>query len=157
MEGCCSSMQLTRAADYAVRVMVYLASQDRDARVSLPDLASATGAPGSFLSKILQSLTRAHLITSRRGQSGGFQISMRGWQCSMLEVIESVDGPITLNVCLHGGRSCQRKATCATHPVWVVAQKQLTDTLRSAFIAELASARRLSVETEPKHIFHATL
>ncbi len=62
-----SSMQLTRAADYAVRVMIQLASLPNHARVSLPSLAQATGAPESFLSKVLQSLARGGLITSQRG------------------------------------------------------------------------------------------
>ena len=67
-----SSMQLTRAADYAVRVMIQLAASAADGRVSLPALAKATGAPESFLSKVLQALARAGLISSRRGQAGGF-------------------------------------------------------------------------------------
>ena len=73
-----SSMQLTRAADYAVRVMIRLATQPAKERVSLPELAEATDAPESFLSKVLQALSRAGLISSRRGQSGGFEISPRG-------------------------------------------------------------------------------
>jgi Rrf2 family protein len=73
-----SSMQLTRAADYGVRVMIHLAGEPTDQRVSLPELADATDAPESFLSKVLQALSHAGLISSRRGQSGGFQISQRG-------------------------------------------------------------------------------
>ncbi|MDR3799719.1 MAG: Rrf2 family transcriptional regulator, partial [Terracidiphilus sp.] len=81
-----SSMQLTRAADYGVRVMIQLSAMAGNGRVSLPDLARSTGAPQSFLSKVLQSLTRAGLISSRRGQTGGFHISQRGAAASMREV-----------------------------------------------------------------------
>ena len=104
-----SSMQLTRAADYGVRVMIQLAVPAADGRVSLPALAKATGAPESFLSKVLQALARAGLISSRRGQAGGFRISPRGRVASMLEVIEAIDGAICLNVCMTPGRSCARK------------------------------------------------
>ena len=69
-----SSMQLTRAADYAIRAMVYLATLPAQQRALLPALAQATGAPESFLSKVLQALSRAKLIASRRGQTGGFAI-----------------------------------------------------------------------------------
>ena len=88
-------MQLTRAADYGVRVMIQLAVPAADGLVSLPALAKATGAPESFLSKVLQALARAGLISSRRGQAGGFRISPRGRVASMLEVIEAVDGAIS--------------------------------------------------------------
>jgi Rrf2 family protein len=132
-------MQLTRAADYAVRVMIRLAGSPNEERVFLPTLALATDAPESFLSKVLQALSRAGLISSRRGQSGGFQISPRGRTASMLEVIEAIDGPICLNVCLVSGRSCHRKAHCVAHPVWVRAQEAMASVLSAATIAELAS------------------
>ncbi len=134
-----SSMQLTRAADYGVRVMIQLAALARNGRVSLPDLARATGAPESFLSKVLQSLAHAGLISSRRGQSGGFHISPRGAEASMREVIEAVDGVICLNVCLTSGRSCSRKAHCPAHPVWIEAQQAMMEVLSRATIASLAA------------------
>ena len=134
-----SSMQLTRAADYAVRVMIQLAVLPNDGRVSLPLLARATGAPESFLSKVLQTLARSELISSQRGQSGGFRITPRGRQTSMREVIEAIDGAICLNVCLMHGRSCPRKAHCPAHPVWVRAQQAMLQVLSNASIAAMAA------------------
>jgi Rrf2 family protein len=133
-----SSMQLTRAADYGVRVMVHLASAPQGERLLLPELAEAANAPVSFLSKVLQALTRVGLITSRRGQAGGFAISPRGMRSNIREVIEAVDGPIRLNVCLSPGRSCERKQWCPAHPVWARAQRAMFEVLESATVAELA-------------------
>jgi Rrf2 family protein len=133
-----SPMQLTRAADYAVRVMIHLAAAPQDERPSLPELARAVDAPGSFLSKVLQSLAHAGLISSRRGQAGGFQISPQGQLASMRDVIEAVDGAICLNVCLMSGRACARKSSCPAHPVWAQAQQAMLDVLSKAAIAELA-------------------
>jgi Rrf2 family protein len=134
-----SPMQLTRAADYAVRVMIQLATPAADGRVSLPALAEATGAPESFLSKVMQALSRAGMISSRRGQAGGFQISSRGRAASMLEVIEAIDGAICLNVCHMSGRSCRRKASCPAHPVWAEAQQAMLGVLSRATVAGLAA------------------
>src|ERR1700683_5805927 len=100
----------TRAADYAVRLMIQLAYTQASERVSLPELAEATGAPESFLSKVMHTLAGAGLISSRRGQAGGFQISSRGRAASMREVVEAVARSIYLNVCLISGRSGGRKA-----------------------------------------------
>ncbi|MGD0910333.1 MAG: Rrf2 family transcriptional regulator [Terracidiphilus sp.] len=133
-----SSMQLTRAADYGVRVMICLAA-GADARISLIELAHATNAPLSFLSKVLQALSRADLISSRRGQSGGFRMSNRGRAASMLDVIEAVDGKISLNRCLIAGKSCSRKHSCPAHPVWEDAQRAMLQVLGSAKIASLAA------------------
>jgi Rrf2 family protein len=136
-----SSMQLTRAADYAVRVMVQLAASPTDQRVLLPELAAATDAPESFLSKVLQALSRAGLIDSKRGQTGGFHISSRGRAASMLDVVEAIDGPILLNLCLASGKSCHRKAHCPASPVWERAQRAMLQVLSQAKIADMAAER----------------
>src|ERR1700687_1882745 len=102
-------MQLTRAADYAVRVMIHLASQPEGTVISKTILAKASEAPESFLSKILQSLARAGLIRARRGIVGGFTLLERGAEASLLDVVESIDGPIALNICLGAGVSCHRQ------------------------------------------------
>lgn len=130
-------MQLTRAADYAVRVMIHLASQPEGAVVSRKILANAAEAPDSFLSKILQSLSRSGLIQTRRGVVGGFSLLPRGEQASMLDVVECIDGPIALNVCVTSGISCNRQGHCAAHEVWVRAQDAMLSVLRGAKIADM--------------------
>jgi Rrf2 family protein len=132
------NMQLTRAADYAVRVMIHLASQPEGTVVSKATLAKASETPESFLSKILQSLARAGLIQARRGVVGGFLLLNRGAQASLLDVVESMDGPIALNVCLNSGVSCNRQAECSAHQVWQRAQSAMLAVLREATIAEMA-------------------
>ena len=82
-----STMQLTRAADYAVRVMIHLAALPAKERAMLPALARATGAPQSFLSKVLQALCRAGFIASRRGQAGGFEMLPAGRKATVRTVI----------------------------------------------------------------------
>jgi Rrf2 family protein len=135
-------MQLTRAADYAVRVMIHLASRPEGAVISKTILARTSDVPESFLSKILQALARAGLIQARRGVVGGFSLRARGSQASLLDVVESIDGPIAINVCLTSGVSCNRHAECAAHQVWLRAQSAMLSVLREAKIAEMASAEQ---------------
>jgi Rrf2 family protein len=136
-------MQLTRAADYAVRVMVHLASRPDGAIISKSLLANATETPESFLSKILQTLARAGLIQVRRGVAGGFSLLPRGRRASLLDVVESIDGPIALNVCLTSGQSCDRQPECAAHRVWLRAQAAMLAVLSEAKILEMLPAKGL--------------
>ncbi len=57
----------------------------------------------------------------------------------MREVIEAIDGPIMLNICLVSGKSCNRKATCPAHLVWERAQVAMLDVLSQAKIADMAA------------------
>jgi Rrf2 family protein len=96
-------MQLTRAADYGVRVMVHLASTDPHVRESLTELADAADVSPAFLSKVLQRLVRSKLITSRRGKKGGFELLPAGRAASLFEILQALDGVPDLNVCLLSG------------------------------------------------------
>jgi len=105
----------------------------------LPELARVTGAPESFLSKILQELCRGGMVTSSRGQSGGFEILPAGRNATIASVIAVVEGPIRLNVCLAAKGACDRKKDCPAHPVWESAQIALLKVLDSRTIADLAA------------------
>jgi Rrf2 family protein len=131
-------MQLTRAADYAVRVMVHLAELPQGARVSRTDLSAAAECPEQFLSKVLQNLTRAGLVVSHRGNTGGFELEENHRAATLLEVVEAIEGPIRLNLCLTTDHGCSRQGWCPAHPVWVQAQQAMVAVLSSANIADLA-------------------
>lgn len=144
-------MQLTRAADYGVRVMIHLAGLPADARASRADLAEAAECPEQFLSKVLQALTRAGLVRSHRGNTGGFELSRDRRCATLLEVVEAIEGPIRLNLCLNSDHSCSRQGWCPAHAVWVDAQAAVSEVLRNARIGDLAeqvAARKRACLTE---------
>ncbi len=131
-------MQLTRAADYAVRVMIHLAAFAPGTRASRADLASAAECPEQFLSKVLQSLTRAGLVISHRGNTGGFELAPAHRDASILEIVEAVEGPIRLNICVNSENDCSRQPICPAYGVWKEAQCALSGVLRKATIEDLA-------------------
>lgn len=131
-------MMLTRAADYAVRVMIHLAGLPTGTRASRTDLAAASDVPNPFLSKVLQSLTRGGLVISYRGNTGGFELSALHRNVTVLDIVEVVEGPVALNVCLISDCACTRQSWCPAHGVWADAQRALTDVLRSVSIEDLA-------------------
>jgi Rrf2 family protein len=135
-------MQITRAADYAVRVMVHLSSLPPGSRVQKNALVELSEAPDSFLSKVLQRLVASGLILSRRGGGGGFELAVPAETISVLSVVEAIDGPIRLNLCVPGASGCERSLACAVHPVWMEAQAALTRILGTATMDGLARRRR---------------
>ncbi len=141
-------MQLTRAADYGVRVMMHMVTQAAGIRSSLTDLADAADVSPAFLSKVLQRLVRAGLLASRRGKRGGFEMLEKGRRSTLYDVLEALDGLPSLNVCLLDASSCHRSPWCAAHTVWMEAQDRMLETLRHTPIEALAvtsETRRLSL------------
>jgi Rrf2 family protein len=135
-------MQITRAADYAVRVMVHMASLPPGTRVQKSALVELSEAPQSFLSKVLQRMVGQGLITSWRGGGGGFELARPPAEVSVLNVVEAVDGPIHLNLCVPGASGCERSLACAVHPVWVEARAVLAEVLGRATMDGLAKKYR---------------
>jgi len=137
-------MQLTRAADYAVRVMIHLAGLPAGTRVSRSELSAAAECPEQFLCKVLQNLTRAGLVVSHRGNTGGFELEELHRNASVLEVVEAVEGQIRLNICLANDHACNRQAWCPAHSVWQDAQNAMVSVLRESTITELAERAKIS-------------
>jgi Rrf2 family protein len=138
-------MQLTRAADYGVRVMIQMASAGADARVSLSELADAAEVSPAFLSKVLQRLVRSRLLSSYRGKKGGFELMARGRAASLLDILQALDGVPELNVCLQPG-GCDRSQWCGVHPVWQAAQDLMRETLAAATLEQLVADTRARKE-----------
>jgi len=134
-------MQLTRAADYGVRAMIQLGSENNGTRASLSELAHAAEVSPAFLSKVLQRLVKAGFIASRRGKRGGFEMLDRGREASLLEILDALDGIPALNLCLLEG-SCHRSPWCPAHPVWKEAQDRMREVLGSASLAQLVAEDR---------------
>ena len=132
-------MQITRASDYAVRVMIHLAGLPPGSTVRQSVLSHATDVSGHFLSKVLQQLVRSRLIRSQRGSGGGFVLAVPATGVSLLDVVQAIEGPVRLNQCLMEGPSCERKSWCPAHQVWAEAQAAVVSVLGAASLASLAS------------------
>lgn len=130
---------LSRAADYAVRAVVYLGGLIPDSRVAQYEIADAIDAPNTFTGKVLQRLVAAELVESRRGKGGGFSLTDRGRNGSMFDVVVAIDGQPRLNICLTVPGRCPRASFCAPHRVWGVAQAQMVNVLRAASIENLVA------------------
>ena len=132
-------MRLTRAGEYAVRCVLYLAKKGKDVLVSKKEIALKTDTPPQFLAKIAQQLAMASIIEIQQGAGGGYRLIVESKNISLLEVIEAIIGEISLNDCVSRPESCPSSKICTVHQVWNKANKQLRDTLREADFATLAT------------------
>lgn len=134
-------LQISRKIDYALRAMIYLSSVP-PARVSpFREIARAMDVPEDFLAKILKVLTDAGLVASQRGARGGYRLAKTPAEISFLDVIEAVEGPVKLNVCLDEGEShdaCRVAPACTMLSVWREGQERMLEVYRRATLADVA-------------------
>ena len=130
-------MRLTRAGEYAVRCMLYLASQGVGVVCSRKQIAAEMDIPDQFLSKIAQQLARSGFLEIIQGAKGGLRLVVLPEHLSLLDVVEAVIGEIFLNDCVMWPESCRRSRACSVHQIWEKARNQLRETLRQATFASL--------------------
>jgi Rrf2 family protein len=132
-------MQITRQADYALRAMIYLAKLDPTQRAATSQIAEEQRIPPSFLAKIISQLSIAGLIHTSRGARGGVSMARSPEEVSVLEVVEAIDGPISLNDCTGDPSACPFGEDCPLRPLWCETQAELIDRLRKTNFASFAT------------------
>jgi len=130
-------MQITRQADYATRAILYLARNRNGKRVATSQVAEEQKIPSSFLAKIISQLSIAGLLDTSRGAHGGITLARNPKQITLLQVIEAIDGPIQLNVCVGREGVCSFEDNCPIQLVWCDAQNELITKLRNTNFADL--------------------
>ena len=136
------ALKLVRADDYAVRAMIHLACLPEGSTALRSEVAEAQKIPGSFMAKILRRLVRARLLHSSRGVKGGFCLAKPASEISMLDILEAIEGPLSMARCVPDARGCEWSSGCPAAAVWSRVQFAVTDILRNADLEALVSARR---------------
>src|SRR5258708_36560123 len=119
--------------------MIHLSGLPAGKIASLQDLSTTLHVPREFLAKILKVLAGRGLVRSSRGAHGGYQLARPPAQISFLEVIEAVEGPVQLNVCLDHMDRCDVSAGCTMYHVWKAGQDRMLEGYRRTPLAELAA------------------
>ncbi len=130
-------LRISRKIDYGLRAMIYLSSLSEGSVVPFREIARQMEVPEDFLAKILKTLVDQGLVKSSRGPHGGYSLGRGPAEISFLDVIEAVEGPVALNVCLDGDDACGRSSTCTMVSVWRAGQERMLDVYRQAKLSEL--------------------
>jgi Rrf2 family protein len=132
-------LRLSKKADYALMAMKHLALRGDQGSSSAREIASQYDIPIELLAKVLQRLVRRGLLVSQQGTRGGYQLARVPVQISVGDVIQAVDGPVTVTACSTEAGSCEQFAKCNVRdPLWRVRERILA-ALGECTIAELAA------------------
>ncbi|MCL4321614.1 MAG: Rrf2 family transcriptional regulator [Deltaproteobacteria bacterium] len=134
-------MKISKASDYAIRGLIYMAKKPEGAVSYIKDIAKNTNTPASFMSKIFQTLSKAGLVNSFIGTKGGFSFNFPPKKITIKMVIEAIEGPIALNRCVINKAFCQQASHCEVHFMWIDIQRMLSDALSSNSIADFANKK----------------
>src|SRR3982750_4825107 len=133
-------LRLSKKADYALIAMKHPALRGDRGASSAREIAGLYNIPIELMAKVLQRLVRGGLLASHQGTRGGYQLARMPTMISVADVIQAIDGPVTVTACsTDEGSQCEQYAKCNVRdPLWRVRERILA-ALGECTIAELAS------------------
>lgn len=140
----------SQTVEYALRATCYLAQRSPRA-CTTSEIAEATLVPSAYLSKVLQGLNRAGLISSQRGVGGGISLAAEPGEVSILDIMNAVDPIQRIKTCplgleAHGTHLCplhKRMDSALEH-----VEKAFKDSTLAEILAEPSASTPLCTPPE---------
>jgi Rrf2 family protein len=117
--------------------MVNLAMHWEQESISTRAVSNEMHVPYQLACKLMQKLHKAKLIKSIRGPKGGFRLSKNPSRINLLEIIETIQGPVSLNRCLMDVSACTRQRDCQVNKKLAGLQKYLITFLSDTTLNQL--------------------
>jgi Rrf2 family protein len=132
-------LRLSKKADYALMAMKHLAMRPDAASASAREIAEQYDIPIELMAKVLQRLARRGLLTSHQGTRGGYRLSQPAGKISVADIIQAIDGPVTVTACSTHAENCDQYSKCSVRdPLWRI-RERILGALATCSLQEIAS------------------
>jgi Rrf2 family protein len=132
-------LRLSKKADYALIAMKHLATRPDGASASAREIAEQYDIPVELLAKVLQRLARRNLVTSHQGTRGGYRLSRPVAQISVADIIQAIDGPLTVTACSTESENCDQYGKCSVRdPLWKI-KDRIVSALATCSLQEISA------------------
>jgi FeS assembly SUF system regulator len=135
-------LRLSKLADYGTQVMAYMAGDESVHSAS--EVAAGLDIALPTVSKILKMLVRGGLLASVLGAKGGYMLARHPSEISIAEIIDAMDGPISITEC--STSTCSRESTCSTRSKWQGINHIILGALEKVNLAEMVAPKHQVVD-----------
>jgi Rrf2 family protein len=132
---------LRRNTDYALRAMMNLTVHYGNEPVSTRSIAVEEDISYQLTCKLMQKLQNAMLVKSCMGPKGGFVLAREPTKISLLEVIEAIQGPVSVNRCLLGSDACPKQTGCPIRKKLESLQEYIENFLKDVTLAKVLRSK----------------
>lgn len=134
-------LRISKLTDYGTVVLAHLAVEP-GAVCSASDVSNATGIAAPTVSKLLKSLARAELVRSTRGANGGYQLARKAGEISAADVIDALEGPVSITECSGSDSHCNFESVCSVGGAWKRINVAIRHALEDVSLTDLMKANR---------------
>ena len=127
----------SKGCEYTIRALTFISLNSPNERFSPKDICQKAKIPESYTRKIFQSLVREGLFNAVTGPGGGYKLTKKPKDISILSIIKAIDGENTFNRCVMGLDDCDDKAPCPIHHSWKKIKHHLQEELKNKNLEQL--------------------
>lgn len=125
---------------YALRVMVDLASQNKDLYIPLKEISKRQEISKKYLESIMSVLSKEGFVDTLSGKGGGYKLNKPATQYTVFSILKATEKSLAPVACLDCDvNTCERSQLCTTLPMWEKLSCMIENYLDSVTIADLAS------------------
>lgn len=139
-------MIITRATEYAVRAILYMAKFPQGEIILKKDICRTQDVTPAFLTKIFQPLVKAGIVGSQRGVGGGFYLRHSPEEITVYDVFKAQEDPLHINKCLVEEGCCERDKFCPVHGAWKGVRESMIQQLSEYNFARLAKEEEANLQ-----------
>jgi len=130
-------MKISTKGRYGLRTLMDIARHQANGPVNLQDIAERQDLSPKYLWQIVNLLKTAGLVRGTRGPKGGYLLVRDPASISLLDVIQILEGPVTLVECTDDPDFCPRANRCVAHSVWDEVSQAFRNSLQSISLEEI--------------------
>lgn len=112
---------------YALRGLIHLAEHEGTEPVAISQIAEEEDISKKYLENIFKLLKRGGIVRSLRGPVGGYMLTRKPEEIDLAEIVEAVEGRISVVECLGSPEICERTPGCLTRNVWEELQRNMME------------------------------
>lgn len=130
-------MMVSTKGRYALKVMLDLATCPREEYISLKAISERQAISMKYLEAIVASLSKAELVESLRGKTGGYRLNKPLDAYRVGDILRAAEGELSVSNCMAEDGGCEKAGECLTMPLWRELDKIVSNYLDSVTLKDL--------------------
>ena len=139
-------MRISTRARYGLRLMIEVAANFKKGPIFLKEIARNIDVSEKYLSQIILPLKGKGLVSTYSGAHSGYILGRPPGKIKLKEIIEILEGDLSLIDCVNNPSVCRKVTTCVTRDIWTELGNKISEVLNSFTLDDLIKMREEKAE-----------
>lgn len=130
-------MKISTKGRYGLRILLDLALNSGEAPRMIREIAKSQQISEKYISRLIIDLRKAGFVSSVRGIQGGYHLARRPEFITLLDVVEVMEGPVSIVDCVIAPDKCTRQEVCPTLDMWTALNQQIREKFAAVTLQDI--------------------